>query len=114
MRVALSLAAVLLAAVGLLVAAVDTADAGCGRWKRCGGAVLVPAPIPIPMPAPVFVAPAPAPCGGGCGGGGYAYASPAYYAYYVQPAYGVCNTGPGSCYWRRNCWYDTFGRRFCN
>jgi len=112
MRVALSLAAVLVAAAGLLVAAVDTADARCGRWGRCGGVVLVPAPVPIPMPAPLVVAPAP--CGwGGCGGE-YVYAPAASYAYYVQPAYSMCNTGPGSCYWRRNCWYDTFGRRFCN
>jgi hypothetical protein len=38
--------------------------------------------------------------------------SPNYYAYYKQPAYAdCCNAGPSNYYWRRNCWYDSFGRR---
>jgi hypothetical protein len=37
------------------------------------------------------------------------------YAYYKQPAYaGECGLSTCNTYWRRNCWYDSFGRRFCN
>jgi hypothetical protein len=112
MRVALSLAAVLALTVGLNIGTADPASAWCG-W-RCRAApvvvapVVVPAPIVVPAPAPI---PLRAPCwgGGGCGGA-YYYAPSAYYAYY-----NACNAGVvGTCYWRRDCWYDAFGRRFCN
>ena len=124
MKVALSLAAVLALAVGLILTAVDPASAGCGgRWRCRGVVAVVPAPVPIPI-RPVVVAPSPcggcggvavaAPCGGGCGSA-YYYAPSAYYAYWAQPSYfNGCVSGPGNCYWRRNCWYDSFGRRFCN
>jgi hypothetical protein len=115
MRFVLSLAAVLALAVGLNVGTADPASAWCG-W-RCRGAVAAPVVV---MPAPVVVVPAPAPipiarpCGG-CSGGAY-YGGAAYYyvpgAYYAY--YNACNAGPGNCYWRRDCWYDAFGRRFCN
>jgi hypothetical protein len=118
MRVLFSLAAVLALAVSFMLTAVNDADAGCGRFRRCG-AVLVPAPHPIPI-RPVAVAPAPcggcavaAPCGVGCGTG-YYYAPTRFYAYWAQPAYAVGCGGVGNCYWRRDCWYDSFGRRFCN
>jgi hypothetical protein len=105
---------------------------GCGT--RCG-AYLVPAPNPIPLrrlrvervPAPV-PAPcgatcanatnawaAPPPCGqGGCGGTAFVYHPTRFYPYWKQPLYTACFPGPGNCYWRRECWYDSFGRRFCN
>jgi hypothetical protein len=136
MKVLMSVAAVLALAVGFSFAAADDADAGgCGAvgW-RCTGAVLVPAPNPIPLRrirprvvapapcvapcgAPVAVAPAPcvAPCGLPPGPTPYVYQAPAYYAYYKQPAYwGECGLSTCNTYWRRNCWYDSFGRRFCN
>ena len=105
MKIVLSLAAVLALAVGLNLSAVDPASAGCFGW-RCGGVVVVPAPVPIPMRpgASYYYAP-----------GAYYYAPGAYYAYWAQPAYySGCYAGPGNCYWRRDCWYDSFGRRFCN
>jgi hypothetical protein len=128
MKFLMSVAAVLALVVGFNLTAIDDAEARCG-W-RCQGAVLVPAPHPIPLrrarrrifvaPAPVVVVPAPvvvvpqavavvpAPTE-------YYYTAPAYYASYTQPAYaGRCDIGPRNCYWRRNCWYDSFGRRFCN
>ena len=102
--------------------------------RRTCGAVLVPAPNPIPMrrlvvrPGPVAVAPcgagcvngaaayaAPPPCGQrGCGGTAFVYFPKRFYAYWKQPDYTACYPGPGNCYWRRDCWYDSFGRRFCN
>lgn len=124
MKVAYCVAAVLAMTVGMSLTMVDSADAWC-RW-RCRGAAVVVAPTMI-VPAPVVVSPAPvvvsvptpnpiplrAPCGGGCGGGGavgYAYAPVVYGYYAATPA---CYAG-SACYWRRNCWYDAFGRRFCN
>jgi hypothetical protein len=118
MKVVLSLAAVLALAAGLNLTAVDDADARCGGW-RCQGAILVPAPNPIPLrrvrvvPGPAPYA-APAPCGGGGCGAAYYYAPTRFYAYWAQPGYTACYPGPGNCYWRRDCWYDSFGRRFCN
>lgn len=79
MKLALTFAAALSAAVGLTVVAVEPASAWCG-W-RCRGTVVVPAPVAV-VPAPVV--------------------------------YGGCYAGPGNCYWRRDCWYDAFGRRFCD
>jgi len=134
MKVLLSVAAVLALAVGFNLTVVDDADAWCGGGWRCRGAVMVPAPNPIPLrrarravavapavapcasPCGVAVAVAPSPCVAPCGGPTpYYYQPTRTYAYYAQPAYaGSCNTGPGNCYWRRNCWYDSFGRRFCN
>lgn len=132
MKVLVSIAAVLAIAVGFGLASAGDADAMCRVGWRCNSAVLVPAPNPIPLRRvrPVVVAPAPcvAPCGAvavapppcvaPCGvpaPTAYYYAPPAYYGYYKQPAYaGCCNNGPGNYYWRRNCWYDSFGRRFCN
>ena len=58
---------------------------------------------------------APPPCGqGGCGGTAFVYFPKRFYAYWKQPGYTACYPGPGNCYWRRDCWYDSFGRRFCN
>ena len=128
MKFLMSVAAVLALVVGFNLTSVDDADARCGR--RCQGAILVPAPHPIPLrrarrrifvapaavvvvPAPVVVVPervvvVPAPVE-------YVYSAPAYYASYAQPAYARrCAIGPRNCYWRQNCWYDSFGRRFCN
>jgi hypothetical protein len=125
MKVVLSLAAV-------LALAVDGANAGC-LGSPCG-AVLVPAPNPIPLrrlvvrPAPALLA---APCGpgcvnaaagyagppcgqGGCGGTAFVYYPKRFYAFWKQPGYTACYPGLGNCYWRRDCWYDSFGRRFCN
>lgn len=139
MKVLMSIAAVLALVVGFNLATADDADAGCGGvdW-RCRSAVLVPAPYPIPLrrvrrirapivaAAPcvapcgrVAVAVAPAPCIAPCGlppaPTAYRYRAQNYYAYYKQPAYaGQCGLSTCNTYWRRNCWYDSFGRRFCN
>lgn len=98
------------------------------------GAYLVPAPNPIPLrrfvavPPPVPAAPclgpcvdpakvyaSPPPCGqGGCGGRAYVYVDSRLYPFWKQPGYTVCYPGMANCYWRRDCWYDSFGRRFCN
>jgi hypothetical protein len=127
----LGVMAVLALVVGLVVAA-NNAEAGCAG-SPCG-AVLVPAPNPIPLrrlvvrPAP---APLPAPCGpgcvngvnayagppcsqSGCGGTPFVYFSKRFYPLWAQPGYTACYPGVGNCYWRRDCWYDSFGRRFCN
>lgn len=133
MKVVFSFAAALALAVGLGLTVVDSAKAGC-VGVPCG-AVLVPAPNPIPMRrlvvrrAPVLLAApcgpgcvngaaayaAPPPCGqGGCGGTAFVYFPKRTYAYWKQPGYTACFPGPGNCYWRRDCWYDSFGRRFCN
>jgi hypothetical protein len=132
MKVLMSIAAVLALAVGFSLASTHNADAWCGIGFRCNAAVLVPTPHPIPLRRvrPVVVAPcgvpcgrvavAPAPCGvAPCGfppgPTAYRYRSPNYYAYYAQPAYaGDCGLSTCNTYWRRNCWYDSFGRRFCN
>jgi hypothetical protein len=134
MRVLLSLAVVATVAVGFSLISAADADAGCRVGWRCNAAVLVPAPNPIPLrrvrprvvaPAPcvapcgraVVVAPPPcvAPCGLPPGPTAYRYQAPNYYAYYKQPAYGGdCGLSTCNTYWRRNCWYDSFGRRFCN
>ena len=116
--------------VGLAVAA-NKAEAGC-VGSTCG-AVLVPAPNPIPLRRlKVVPAPAPLPCGAGCVNGVNAYAAPPpcgqsgcggtafiyypkrFYPLWSQPGYTACYPGIGNCYWRRDCWYDSFGRRFCN
>ena len=133
MKVVLRIALVLALAGAFLPVEAGGANAGCAG-SPCG-AILVPAPNPIPMgrlivvPAP---APLPAPCGAGCVSGPAAYAPPPpcgqggcggtpfvyfptrSYAYWKQPGYTACFPGPGNCYWRRDCWYDSFGRRFCN
>ena len=126
MKIVLSLAAVLALAVGLNVTFPNDAKAWCGTgWGGCGGAVLVPAPHPIPIKrvvrrgcvgcaAPVVAAPCGVVVGVGCGPRVYAYAPTRFYAYWAQPGYTSCFPGPGNCYWRRDCWYDSFGRRFCN
>jgi hypothetical protein len=133
MKVLMSIAAVLALAVGFSLVNAGDADAWCGVGFRCGGAVLVPTPHPIPLRRmrPVVVAPSPcgspcgrvavapppcvAPCGLPPGPTAYRYRSPNYYAYYAQPAYaGDCGLSTCNTYWRRNCWYDSFGRRFCN
>jgi hypothetical protein len=119
MRVAFCLAAVLSLAAGLNFLTTD-ANAWCG-W-RCGGRVVVmppsvavapvvvtPGPVVVSVPAPNPI-PNRAPCGGGCGGYGYSYAPVVYGFYAATP---MCYAG-SSCYWRRDCWYDAFGRRFCN
>jgi hypothetical protein len=134
MKILVSIAAVLAMAVGFSLAGADAADAGCRVGWRCNTAALVPAPNPIPLRRvrPVVVAPAPcvapcgarvavapppcvAPCGLPPGPTAYRYQAPNYYAYYKQPAYwGECGRSTCNTYWRRNCWYDSFGRRFCN
>ena len=90
--------------------AAEPADALCG-W-RCKGMVPVPGPVVAPPPVAVFPAPnaIPLPLPG-------LYAGPprAYPYYGFSPVYlGGCGAGPGNCYWRRDCWYDAFGRRFCS
>jgi hypothetical protein len=62
---------------------------------------------------PVAVAPAPVPCTAPCGAS-YYYMPTRFYAYWAQPGFTSCYPGPGNCYFRRDCWYDSFGRRFCN
>jgi hypothetical protein len=128
--------------VGITLVATDKAGAegllpGERAYGGCVapcGAYLVPAPNPIPLrrlkvvPVPAVPAPcgvgcanavnayaAPVPCGqAGCGTSAVVYYPTRYYAYWKQPVYTACFPGPGNCYWRRNCWYDSFGRRFCN
>ncbi len=133
MKILSSLVAVLALAAVIGLVPVDGAKAQC-YGSRCG-AVLVPAPNPIPLrrlkvvPAPVAVAgtcgpgcvnaanayAAPPPCGqGGCGGTAFMYFPTRLYAFWKQPGYTACYPGMGNCYWRRDCWYDLFGRRFCN
>jgi len=133
MKVVFNFVASLALAAGLSLTSVEGASAGC-VGSPCG-AVLVPAPNPIPLrrlivrPAP---APLPGPCGPGCVNAGAAWVSPPpcgqggcgatafvyypkrVYAFWKQPGYTACFPGPGNCYWRRDCWYDSFGRRFCN
>ena len=127
--------AVVVAAGFSLVSAPEAKAGGCMAASGCAAQVLVPTPQPIPLrrhwrrprvaaapcvspcvARPAVVAPA-APCVAPCGvpaPRAYYYRSPNYYANYTQPAYaGGCNLGPGNCFWRRNCWYDSFGRRFC-
>lgn len=132
MKIVSSFVAALVLAAGASFVAVDGANAGC--YGAPSGTILVPAPNPIPLhrlkvvPAPADVAPcgsgyvsgaaayaAPPPCGqGGCGGTAFVYFPQRLYAYWKQPGYTACYPGPGNCYWRRDCWYDSFGRRFCN
>lgn len=141
MKVLMSIAAVLALAVGFNLTVTDDADARCGAGWRCRSAVVVPAPYPVPLRrvrrlrapilapapcvapcgrvavAPVVVVPAPcvAPCGQVPAPTAYRYRSANSYAYYKQPIYaGQCGRGTCNTYWRRNCWYDSFGRRFCN
>ena len=124
MKLVLSLAAVLALAVGVSFTFTDTADArgGCRAWRSGCGTVLVPAPNPIPLRPVRVVAPCAAPCGvavapcvSPCGARAYWYQPTRVYAYWAQPAYATsCVRGMGNCYWRRDCWYDSFGRRFCN
>ncbi len=127
MKALLSIAGLLLIAAGLCITSTDDANAGgCAAWRRCGPAVLVPAPNPIPLRrvrlnrapcvvgcGPVAVAPAPVPCAAPCGAS-YYYMPTRFYAYWAQPGFTSCYPGPGNCYFRRDCWYDSFGRRFCN
>ena len=136
MKFLFSVAAVVVVAAGFsLLSAADAEAGGCLTGWRCNAAVLVPAPNPIPLrrlrrprvvvPAPCVapcgvapVAVAPAPCVALCGlppgPTAYRYHAPNYYAYYKQPAYaGECGLSTCNTYWRRNCWYDSFGRRFC-
>ena len=122
-------------AAGFSLMSVHDADADCRMGYGCEAAVLVPVPQPIPLrrwrrprvvavapciepcAAPVAAAPV-APCVAPCGvpaPRAYYYRSSNYFAYYKQPAYArSCNLGPGNCFWRLDCWYDSFGRRFCN
>ena len=122
-----------IAAIALVVGVVaaDNARAQCAG-SGCG-AVLVPAPNPIQMrrlrvrPLPPLAATcgpgcvnaanayaAPPPCGqSGCGGTAFIYFPKRFYPLWTQPGHTVCYPGVGNCYWRRDCWYDSFGRRFC-
>lgn len=133
MKIVSSFLAAIVLVAGASLVKVEGAAAGC-YGSPCG-AILVPAPNPIPLlhlrvvPAPVAVAAPcgsgcvnaaaahadPPPCGqAGCGGTAFAYFPKRLYAYWKQPGYSACFPGPGNCYWRRDCWYDSFGRRFCN
>jgi hypothetical protein len=133
MRIVSGLFLVLALILGVNLGSAVDANAQC-VGAPCG-AVLVPAPNPIPLrrlkvtPAPAAIAgtcgpgcvnganayAAPPPCGqGGCGGTAFVYFPKRVYAYWKQPGYTACYPGPGNCYWRRDCWYDSFGRRFCN
>ena len=127
MKALLSFAALILIAVGLSLSATDHASAGCVAWRPCAPAVLVPAPNPIPLRrikirhapcvvgcGPVAVAPVPVPCAAPCGAASFWYQPTRFYAYWAQPAFTGCYPGPGNCYFRRDCWYDSLGRRFCN
>ncbi len=110
MKVLVSLAALLSVAAGLSLSAIEPANAWCGWW--CRGAVVVPAPVILPAPVAVVPAPNPIPLPAPAW-----YAGPSRpYPYYSAsfPYLGGCFAGPGNCYWRRDCWYDAFGRRFCN
>lgn len=116
MKFVLGLVAALALAVGFNLVLADHAEARC--WKRCrvlavpvvpvvpvapaAEVIAVPAPNPIPRYEPV-------PCGG-------CYASYFYPSYNVAGAgYAVGGCGIGvRCYPRRDCWYDGYGRRFCN
>jgi hypothetical protein len=140
MKVVLSLFMALALVAGASFA-MDTAKAGGdllvdegygGCYGSACGAYLVPAPNPIPLrrlrpvPAPGLcngpgcansanAYAAPPPCGqAGCGGTAFIYYPKRTYAFWKQPLYTACFPGPGNCYWRRDCWYDSFGRRFCN
>jgi len=142
MKVVFSFVLGLTLLAGLMFAA-DSAQAGGdmladplppgGCYGGPCGAYLVPAPNPIPRrrfvtaPAPLplpcvgpCVSPAnvyaaPPPCGqGGCGGRAFVYVQNRLYPFWKQPGYTVCYPGMANCYWRRDCWYDSFGRRFCN
>ena len=136
MKIVVTVVAAVIVAAGFSLMSAPEAEAGCVPAYGCSAQVLVPTPQPIPLrrrwrqprviaaascvspsvARPVAVAPAPcvAPCGV-LAPRAYYYRNPNYYAYYNQPAYaGGCNLGPGNCYWRRNCWYDSFGRRFCD
>jgi hypothetical protein len=140
MKALFCLAAALALAVGFSLTAPDRANAGCAIWSPCAPVVLVPTPHPIPLRkirvrrapcgvgcAPVVAAPAPcvtgcgrvavapvAPCVAPCGTASFWYQPTRFYAYWAQPAFTACYPGPGNCYWRRDCWYDSFGRRFCS
>jgi hypothetical protein len=131
MKALFSFAIAAVGALGIALTAFDTAVADC--YGAPCGAVMVPAPNPIPLrrlkvvqaPAPL-TAPCPGcvngpnawasppPCGqGGCGGTALIYYPKRTYAFWKQPGYTACYPGMGNCYWRRDCWYDSFGRRFC-
>ena len=131
MKFVFALAAVLLLTAGFNFTAIEPASASAADPAA---RFSCPRRIPFPMrrlvvrPGPVAVAPcgagcvsgaaayaAPPPCGqGGCGGTAFVYFPKRFYAYWKQPGYTACYPGPGNCYWRRDCWYDSFGRRFCN
>ena len=127
-----SLGVITAIAVVVGVVAADNASAQCAG-SGCG-AVLVPAPNPIqmrrlkvrPLPPAAMTCggagcvnaanayAAPPPCGqSGCGGTAFIYFPKRFYPLWTQPGHTVCYPGVGNCYWRRDCWYDSFGRRFC-
>ncbi len=125
MKFVLSLAAVLALAIGITLPLGDEAEAGCWRAARCGQVAVVPAPVvvqPVPVSPPevVYAVPQPNPipvrrarrCGGNC----YtSYRYPLYAGGYTANASVGCGIGVRSCgYFRQDCWYDAFGRRFCN
>jgi len=137
MKFLMTVVAAVIVAAGFSLASAPEAEAGgCVAAHGCSAQVLVPTPQPIPLrrrwrrprvaaapcvapcvARPAVVAPAApcvAPCGLPPGPAAYRYQAPNYYAYYKQPAYGgECGLSTCNTYWRRNCWYDSFGRRFC-
>lgn len=123
MKFALSLAACLALAVGLSLSFVHPADAWFCGWRCRMPVVVTPAPVvvtpaPVVVPAPVITVPAAhpiplrGPCGAGCGRG-VVYGAGFYYGPYPLYA-GSCYAGGCGGYWRRDCWYDAYGRRWCN
>ena len=107
----LSLAAVLALAVGVSFTFTNTADAwgGCRAARACGGAVLVPTPEPIPL-RPVRRAPRALAVRRPIG-----ISRRASLRIMRSPAYATsCVRTPGNYHWRRDCRYDSFGRRLCN
>lgn len=137
MKILMSVVAAAAMAAFFSLISVPEADAGCRNGYGCDGAILVPAPQPIPLRrwrrarilvappciapcarrapvAPVAAAPCVAPCGPPAPRVFY-YRSRNFYPNYTQPAYAeTCTSGPGNCFSVSSCWYDSFGRRFCN
>lgn len=112
MKLLFTFAAGLALAAALVLAAGDQAEA-CGRRCRLAAPVAVvpvnpvapgteivtvPRTYPIPRREPVR-----------CGGCYVSYVYPSY----VPPSTGYAYVTPMG-YPRRDCWYDGYGRRFCN
>jgi hypothetical protein len=126
MKSLFSVAALLALAVAVSLAAAKPADA-CGLF-RCHRVVVAPVAVvpvqpvvPVTPVVPAVAVPAPNPipnrhrcCRGGYSGAYYSYVYPSYtYPGVAYAPVGGCGIGVG-CYPRRDCWYDGYGRHFCN